>query len=547
MDAQVEAWRFGRFTLRPARRLLLADGQPVALSSRAYDILELLVRCHDRIVTRDEIIAHVWRGTVVGENNLTVQMSNLRRALGEHAGGEPLIVNLPGRGYRLVAEVTEVLPFCVAAPEPASLAPETPPQKRTRRWRWLVGSAGVSLALLLPMMAGAPALQRLVSGSVRDMRLSVAVHRFTPIGDDPRAATLAIRYTEALLARFAQFEDFVLYAGPPTAENPVMPRFELTGTVEIVNADAVLTVGVRQTRDGQLLYRHSLSTPDTAAIAEQSTTALHMLVEIRPILFRVEAERRGGPPRDAIDFVIDAHRALGQSDQIANLRRALALAREAVRRDPADRPARVLLALLLTDDMMFSSAQAGDQEGWQALALIDDVLREQPRNSLYISRRAYVLEALGKLDDAQATAELGLRIDPGFPLLTDRLGEVLMLEGNVAVAKTLYSSDSNDTQDNTLATIAFAEGRYADALVLVGQVVAATPDTSYARFNLLLEVATLSRLGRMREAKDELTRAMAGLPPALRSVGAQRQAVYVLPYEAWRKFKQGLAAAGMPP
>ena len=109
MDAQAEAWRFGRSTLRPARRLLLADGQPVALSSRAYDILELLVRCHDRVVTRDEIIAHVWRGTVVGENNLTVQMSNLRRVLGDHAAGEPLIVNLPGRGYRLVAEVTEDL------------------------------------------------------------------------------------------------------------------------------------------------------------------------------------------------------------------------------------------------------------------------------------------------------------------------------------------------------------------------------------------------------------------------------------------------------
>jgi len=92
---------------------LLADGVPVPLSSRAFDILLFLVELRDRVVTKDEILERVWHGTIVEENNLSVQVSGLRRALGEKSEGQPFIITIPGRGYRFVGQVAEVAPMTV--------------------------------------------------------------------------------------------------------------------------------------------------------------------------------------------------------------------------------------------------------------------------------------------------------------------------------------------------------------------------------------------------------------------------------------------------
>jgi serine/threonine-protein kinase len=108
--------QFGRFRLDPIRRVLLADGAPVAISARGFEMLAFLIRHRDRVVSRDELAAHVWRGVTVGDNNLPVQMSNLRRALAGHAGGDALIVTLPGQGYRFVGNAGDVPPPIVAAP-----------------------------------------------------------------------------------------------------------------------------------------------------------------------------------------------------------------------------------------------------------------------------------------------------------------------------------------------------------------------------------------------------------------------------------------------
>jgi TolB-like protein/DNA-binding winged helix-turn-helix (wHTH) protein len=88
------------------RRTLVADGTPAALHARAFDILEFLIRRREAPVTREEIMDHVWRGVVVGDNNLPVQLSALRRVLAQH-GGADLIVTVPHRGYQFVERQTD--------------------------------------------------------------------------------------------------------------------------------------------------------------------------------------------------------------------------------------------------------------------------------------------------------------------------------------------------------------------------------------------------------------------------------------------------------
>jgi DNA-binding winged helix-turn-helix (wHTH) protein/TolB-like protein len=93
---------FGRFRLLPQRRELRADGVAVVLGSRALDVLLVLTEARGALVTKDEILSRVWPDTVVEENNLVVQISTLRKALGED---RDFIRTVSGRGYRFVAEI----------------------------------------------------------------------------------------------------------------------------------------------------------------------------------------------------------------------------------------------------------------------------------------------------------------------------------------------------------------------------------------------------------------------------------------------------------
>jgi predicted ATPase/DNA-binding winged helix-turn-helix (wHTH) protein len=90
--------QIGRFELNLEMRTLCCGTERVRLGSRAFDILALLTAARGRLVTKDELIRHVWPDTIVEENNLQVHLSALRKALGPD---RDLIVTLAGRGYQL--------------------------------------------------------------------------------------------------------------------------------------------------------------------------------------------------------------------------------------------------------------------------------------------------------------------------------------------------------------------------------------------------------------------------------------------------------------
>src|SRR5262245_120319 len=100
-----EAFAFGPFRLVVARCGLLAHGVPVTLGQRAFEILLMLVNRHGQLVTKDELMAEVWPGVVVEENNIQVHISALRKVLATGGDGERYLLTVPGRGYRFVAPV----------------------------------------------------------------------------------------------------------------------------------------------------------------------------------------------------------------------------------------------------------------------------------------------------------------------------------------------------------------------------------------------------------------------------------------------------------
>src|SRR6478672_4335129 len=117
-DGATRLYEFGDFRLDRGKRLLRRrDGVIVPLAAKAFETLAYLVEHAGRVVDKEELIRAVWPDTAVEENNLTQNISLLRRLFGESRGEHRYIATVPGRGYQLVATVR-----VVAAPVPPEAA-----------------------------------------------------------------------------------------------------------------------------------------------------------------------------------------------------------------------------------------------------------------------------------------------------------------------------------------------------------------------------------------------------------------------------------------
>ncbi|MBK7511293.1 MAG: winged helix-turn-helix domain-containing protein [Chloracidobacterium sp.] len=96
---------FDEFSLDARRRALYRDGKQVALNAKSFDLLLHLVENSGAVATKDELLASIWPDQFVEENNLSVQISALRKALGESKDQRNYIVTVPGKGYKFVAPV----------------------------------------------------------------------------------------------------------------------------------------------------------------------------------------------------------------------------------------------------------------------------------------------------------------------------------------------------------------------------------------------------------------------------------------------------------
>ncbi|MGY4421059.1 DNA-binding winged helix-turn-helix (wHTH) protein [Bradyrhizobium sp. JR6.1] len=114
---------FGPFSLLPEQRLLLEGDRQVRLGGRAFDILASLVERAGEVVGKEQLIARAWPQTYVEESNLKIQMSALRRALGDGHGGQRYIVTVPGRGYSFVAPMRREEPSRTLLPPTVASMP----------------------------------------------------------------------------------------------------------------------------------------------------------------------------------------------------------------------------------------------------------------------------------------------------------------------------------------------------------------------------------------------------------------------------------------
>ena len=102
-------YRFGEFAVDADQLVLLRGGKPVPLRPKVFDTLLVLVEHHGRIVGKNELMDRLWPDSFVEEDNLTFNIRQLRKALGDDARWPRYVETVARRGYRFIAEVEEVL------------------------------------------------------------------------------------------------------------------------------------------------------------------------------------------------------------------------------------------------------------------------------------------------------------------------------------------------------------------------------------------------------------------------------------------------------
>jgi TolB-like protein/DNA-binding winged helix-turn-helix (wHTH) protein/Tfp pilus assembly protein PilF len=280
---------FGRWRLSLGSRRLLADGTPVALGGRAFDVLLALVEARGDIVTKEALMRRVWPGTIIEDNNLQVQISALRKVLGRDA--DLLITTVPRRGYCFTGKWQ----WQEAAPRPASAedAPTT--------------SADRPSPIVLPFHGlGAPTL------ALPD-KPSIAVLPFRNMSGDPEQEYFCDGIVEEIITALSRFHSlFVIarnssftYKGRAVdvklVGRELGARFVLEGSVRKAANRVRITDQLIDSLTGVHLWadRFEGSLEDIFKLQDHVTASV--VGAIAPKLEKVEIERARRKPTEKLD------------------------------------------------------------------------------------------------------------------------------------------------------------------------------------------------------------------------------------------------------
>src|SRR5262245_35835345 len=148
--------RFSDFTIDIEQKVLLRGGKAIPMAPKVFETLLALVENHGRIVLKEELMKRLWPDTFVEESNLTFNIQQLRKSLGDNAREPLYIETIPRRAYRFIPELNPLATPTAPAPpaQPAEIdtgdKPVLPPTVLTKaRVMTMLAVAGVAIAGLV--------------------------------------------------------------------------------------------------------------------------------------------------------------------------------------------------------------------------------------------------------------------------------------------------------------------------------------------------------------------------------------------------------------
>lgn len=200
-------YEFGDFRLEPGQhRLSRRDGTPVPLTPRVFDTLLFMVKHHGTVLDKERLMEAVWPDSIVEENNLSQNISTLRRVFGDTPNSHQFIVTVTGRGYRFAAEVETVGAYEKVESKSENSAPSVPPKIKKRDHRTILVATLVlflgALAFFWSRNARHSAVSALTDFAPADK--SIAVLPFENLSSDAENSYFAAGIHDDLLTSLSQ-------------------------------------------------------------------------------------------------------------------------------------------------------------------------------------------------------------------------------------------------------------------------------------------------------------------------------------------------------
>jgi TolB-like protein/tetratricopeptide (TPR) repeat protein len=378
---QFDGFRLDRRAGGLSRRDERGDFVPMAMGSRALDVLGVLVERPGDLVSRDAIIAAVWPATVVEDANLNMQIAALRRVLDQGRAEGSCIQTIPGRGYRFTAMVTRVK----------------------------AGESYDSRALL--------------AGTGRAPRLSIIVLPFTSLGSDPEQQYFAAGITEDLTTDLSRIPHmFVISRNTAFTYKDKRIDTKQIGRelgVRYLLEGSVRRSGNRVRVNAQLIDaetnahlwadRFDGDTLDLFALRREITSPI--AIALNTELVTAEVARPTKNP-DALDYILRGRAAFSKPPTRSTLAEAIDCLERALALHPRSVEAQSLLAYLYAFRVLNQMTDTRAADMARAEELVAQPLAEAPRNPFVHLAKGQVLRMQGRYEEAIPEYEAAIASDP---------------------------------------------------------------------------------------------------------------------------------------
>jgi TolB-like protein len=410
------ALRFGHFTLLPGEQRLLREGAEVPLGPRAFALLCQLAQRPGRLVSKDEIFQTVWRGLVVEESNLHVQVSLLRKAIGADA-----VLTVPGAGYRFALDVTQA-----AEPEP-ELEPT---------------AAGVNGHVARPAAASQPPLRR----------LSVIVLPFVESRAPPDEAYFADAITDDVTTQLSKIRgSYVIGSSTAlahkgekfdiaTVARDLGVRYVLQGRLERTDASVECNVRLSDAATGAVVWSDVVEVPRLGVSHLRRELVARLAAALDLELIAAEAGRarvEGADHPEAQDLVMQALAISREGASQERYEAAIRLCDQALRLQPEHGPA---LAVRARFRVAVTAVWPGPDDDARIAQVDSDIMRALAQDSLDARSHAIlsrVRQLQFRLDAAMAALDQALVLNPCDPMALGWRGHLLILGGRPEAAPEL--------------------------------------------------------------------------------------------------------------
>jgi TolB-like protein len=374
---------------------------PVAIGARALDVLRVLIAARGELVSKDEIMAAVWPGTVVEDNNLTVQMSALRRILDREPPKGSGIRTVAGRGYRFVPTMTRH----AADSDPDSAA----------------GSSG---------------------GGRPPPRLSIVVLPFTNLSDDREQQYFVDGITEDLTTDLSRIADmFVISRNTAfTYRNKLVDtkqigrelgvRYVLEGSVRRSENQVRVNTQLIDAETNAHLWAERFDRDIGDLFALQDEITSRIAIELSLELVGAEAARQVDHP-DVLDYILWGRAAHSKPPTPDKYIDAISLFERALTLDPRSVEAQSRLAIELTGGVLDQMSASTAAHILRAEGLVRQALEAAPRSPLVHFAKGQVLRVAKRYADAIPEYETVITLDRNWVNALGALAECKLLVGSM--------------------------------------------------------------------------------------------------------------------